>query len=637
MQQGTAPHADDKDGDSANVKVAVAAYMRVSTAEQKRRFGIPVQRHAIQALVERRPEWRLTEYRQDIGESGSTHTRPEFDALLEDISAGQVQVVAVHRLDRLGRTEAAIWRCIWQIEDAGAQVACCTDPLGDPGMDQWLTVDRLARDVEADYRRLVARTQAGRQLKAVGGGWPGGPPPYGYRLSGKGSFGSALEVDPAEARVVRLIADLLIEGEHTLTGLAEELDNRGIRSGKHWTPANLGRRLSSGTFLGEAVFRRADRQWGDHCTKVGSDGRPVHGESVSIPLPEILTAGRVEAVQEALAELSRPRRNRIAEYPLTGRIGGRCGLSYVGLFRGKDGLRTYRCSGIKGRVSCGCVFLPADYVEHEVGKRVSEMLAAMPSGSRPGELAPTDVAVRASRHAERVALLDQFATRRRQYLDEVRALAAPDHVVAAAAQQIESDLRVLGRIAAHARDWLREIEDLARRDGLLRAALAAPTPDILALPPREQRRMIELVDVRVEVADPAFRYREGTKCLTMRWHQRTGELIPPDPTDAQWKRVDQLLRARFSAHHFRSPLDLRSALTGMLHRLRTGILWDELPMRFGDRVKLRARQHSWLVSGVWGEIVRLLNDGGRGTPVFERAVPPLVIRTALDGEPGGPA
>lgn len=55
--------------------------------------------------------------------------------------------------------------------------------------------------VEADYRHIVARTQSGRQLKAVKGGWPGGPAPYGYRISGKGAFGSILEVDPAEVVV----------------------------------------------------------------------------------------------------------------------------------------------------------------------------------------------------------------------------------------------------------------------------------------------------------------------------------------------------------------------------------------------------------------------------------------------------
>ncbi|MEU9447026.1 recombinase family protein [Streptomyces sp. NPDC048304] len=175
MQQGTAPRADDKAEDTETV--AVAAYMRVSTAEQKGKYGIPAQAQAIRAFVAQRSSWRLAVAREDMGESGLTDSRPALKALLDDISTGQVKLVLVHRLDRLGRTEAAIWRCIWQIEDAGARVECCAEPLGEPGLEWWLTVDRCAREVEADYRRIVSRTQSGRQLKAVDGGWPGGPPP----------------------------------------------------------------------------------------------------------------------------------------------------------------------------------------------------------------------------------------------------------------------------------------------------------------------------------------------------------------------------------------------------------------------------------------------------------------------------
>lgn len=630
MQQGTVPRANVEGADSGTI--AVAAYLRVSTAEQRQRYGIPAQRQAIQAYAERCPTWQLVEYRQDSGASGSTDSRPGFDALLEDIVAGQVGLVAVHRLDRLGRTEAAIWRCIWQVEDAGAQVECCAEPLGDPGIGRWLTIDRLAREVEADYRRIVARTQAGRQLKAVGGGWPGGPAPYGYRLEGKGMFGSVLAVNPEEAGVVALIADLLTDGRRSLKAVAAELNDRGVRtrSGKRWTPSNLSRRLGSGTFLGEAVFRRTDRQWGGHCTSVRGDGHPVHGESVSLVLPPILTTDQVRAVGEALAAMSRPRRNPIAEYPLTGRIHGRCGLPYVGGMRAKDGLRTYRCSGMQGKASCGCVFLPAAYAEEETAERLNGMLASMPPGFRP--VAPTSAAapMRLTRQAARVALLDQLAVERRRDLQEARGMTAPEHLVAAAVRQIESDLGALGRIAAHARDWLHELEASILRDAPLRAVLSSPTPDVLTLPPREQRRLVELLDVRVEVADPTFRYREGTKCLTMQWHERTGELVPSDPTDGQWERVDRLLRSRFPAHHFRARPDLRAALTGMLHRLRTGILWSELPTRFGDHAKVRLRQRVWLESGAWEAIVRLLNEEGPGTPVFRRTVPPLRIRTMLD-------
>ncbi|MGW1917212.1 hypothetical protein ACWCQS_42720 [Streptomyces sp. NPDC002076] len=47
MQQGTAPRADDKVKDAEII--AVAAYLRVSTAEQKGKYGIPAQAQAIRA------------------------------------------------------------------------------------------------------------------------------------------------------------------------------------------------------------------------------------------------------------------------------------------------------------------------------------------------------------------------------------------------------------------------------------------------------------------------------------------------------------------------------------------------------------------------------------------------------------
>ncbi|MGN5380366.1 recombinase family protein [Streptomyces lasalocidi] len=335
MRQGTAPRADDKANDTEIV--SVAAYMRVSTAEQKGKYGIPAQAQAIRAFVGERTSWRLVGAREDMGESGSTDSRPGLTALLGDISTGQVNLVLVHRLDRLGRTEAALWRCIWQIEDAGARVGCCAEPLGEPGLEWWLTVDRLAREVEADYRRIVSRTQSGRQLKAADGGWPGGPPPYGYRISGKGAFGSTLEVDPGEAEVVRFLADLVIEGGRTLSGLAEELNSPGIptRNGKRWTAVNLHRRLQSAAFAGEAVFRRPDRQWGGHCTRLGGDGHPLHGETVVIPLPSILPVQRIRAFQEAMAALTRQRRNPIQAYPLTGRIRGHVGVPTSGVSAAK--------------------------------------------------------------------------------------------------------------------------------------------------------------------------------------------------------------------------------------------------------------------------------------------------------------
>ncbi|WP_078631966.1 recombinase family protein, partial [Streptomyces resistomycificus] len=629
-----APCAEDKGRGSA--KLAVAAYMRVSTAEQKRRYGIPAQADATRTFVEKRSTWRLAGSWEDLGESGSTTSRPGLNELLAEIAAGRVDVVVVSSLDRLGRTEAAIWRCLWQIEDAGGVLECCDQILGEPGLDRWLTIDRLAQAVEADYSRIVTRTQSGRQLKALGGGWPGGPAPYGYRISGKGAFGSTLEVDPTEAAVVRLLADLVIEGGRTLTDLAEELNRRGIltRSGRRWARANLHRRLKSAAFLGEAVFRRCDQQWGDHRTRLDGSGRPLYGESVVIPLPPILTADRIGAFQRALAELARPRRIPLGEYPLTGRIYGPCKRPYVGCLRSKDGVRTYRCSGWQENAPCGCVFLRADHVEEQAARHVNALLASMPPHARPMLPASSETQTRLILHAERMRSLKQLVAQCAEELDGLRCPAQRSRFVAAALRQLEADKGALERVLAHARDWLAELEARGRRDARLTGVLGAAVPDSQALLPSEQRCLIEHLNVRVDIADAEFRYREGTKCLTIQWHERTGTPVPPDPTHSLWARIDELLRTRYRPHHFRSPLDLRAALTGMLHRLRTGILWRDLPERFGDPAKVRFRQRTWLADGVWAKIVEILSEKGEGTPVLSHGTAPaLSISSGPIAEP----
>ncbi|GGN11763.1 hypothetical protein GCM10011578_038270 [Streptomyces fuscichromogenes] len=442
-----------------------------------------------------------------------------------EIGEGRVDLVLVHRLDRLGRTESAVWRRIWQIEDAG--------------LERWLTIDRLAQAVEADYRRIVARTQAGRQLKALDGGWPGGPAPYGYRISGKGAFGSTLEVDPAEAAVVLLLVDLVIEGGRTLMDIAEELNGRAIptRSGKRWTRVNLHRRLQSAAFVGEAVFRRPDQQWGGHCTRLGNDGRPLHGESVLIPL--------------------------------TGRIHGSCGRPYVGCFRSEDGVRTYRCSGWNAASRCGCPFLRADHAEEQVARQVNVLPASMPRHSRPMPPASSQAQTQLIRHPVRVRSLELLIAQCAEEIDGSGRQEQHSRAIAAAMRQLEAEQEAFERILAHARDWLAELEDRVDWAARLTSVLGAAAPDIRSLSSSEQRGLLESLKVRVDIVDPDFRHREGR----------------------------------------------------------------DLPERFGNPEKVRCRQRTWLADGVWPDIVKLLDEEGKGTPVLSyEAGPALTIRTSLDGQ-----
>jgi len=83
----------------------VAAYLRVSTDEQAESgLGIDAQRTQVRAMAVVKGYPAPTEY-VDNGISGTKDVdkRPALHALMEDVAAGNVDVVVIPSLDRLGR------------------------------------------------------------------------------------------------------------------------------------------------------------------------------------------------------------------------------------------------------------------------------------------------------------------------------------------------------------------------------------------------------------------------------------------------------------------------------------------------------------------------------------------------------
>jgi hypothetical protein len=99
----------------------------------------------------------------------------------------------------------------------------------------------------------------------------------------------------------------------------------------------------------------------------------------------------------------------------------------------------------------------------------------------------------------------------------------------------------------------------------------------------------------------------------------------------QWRTVDRPAQGVEADYRRIVARTLRAACTGMLHRLRTGILSRDLPEQFGDSRKVRCRRRTWLADGVWADMVKLLGEEGESAPaVGYEAAPALIIRTDLD-------
>ena len=99
-----------------------AAYARVSTADQVDGFSLSAQLRAIRAHCASQG-WTLAAEYTDEGVSASRESaalRPSFRQLMEDVDAGRIDVVIVHKLDRFSRNLTVTLQSLGRIDRAGA-------------------------------------------------------------------------------------------------------------------------------------------------------------------------------------------------------------------------------------------------------------------------------------------------------------------------------------------------------------------------------------------------------------------------------------------------------------------------------------------------------------------------------------
>lgn len=138
----------------------------------------------------------------DGGHSGSGLERPALARLMQEIEAGDIDVVVVYKIDRLTRSLADFVRLIDIFDRRNialvsiSQAFDTSDSMGRMILNVLLTFSQFERELIAERVRDSIRTRK-RHGKVHGG-----MPPFGYVSTPGG-----LQVDEAEAGIVRFIFD----------------------------------------------------------------------------------------------------------------------------------------------------------------------------------------------------------------------------------------------------------------------------------------------------------------------------------------------------------------------------------------------------------------------------------------------
>ncbi|MFN2539829.1 MAG: recombinase family protein [Mycobacteriales bacterium] len=222
-------------GDDPRLPQAVV-YLRVSTKEQAEMGGdpegysIPAQREACQRKAAALGAVIVEEF-VDRGESARSANRPELQRLLAYVRAEQVDVVIVHKVDRLARSRADDVTINLALQAAGATLVSVTENIDET--PSGLLLHGIMSSIAEFYsRNLANEVIKGSVQKAKSGGTPGAAP-LGYLNSRQVQNGRevrTIELDEERAPLILWAFEAYATGEWTLRRLLEELTDRGLTS-----------------------------------------------------------------------------------------------------------------------------------------------------------------------------------------------------------------------------------------------------------------------------------------------------------------------------------------------------------------------------------------------------------------------
>jgi DNA invertase Pin-like site-specific DNA recombinase/transposase len=613
--------------------VRVAVYVRVSTEEQNKGYGPDVQIETCTEYVERKPGWQIVRVFRDDGVSGQLIDRPGMWELERAAQPGEIDVVVLHKFDRIGRTGRSFWAWVGALEDLGVRIVSVTQEIDTTTPNGRMLLNFYAGMAEGELVAIRDRLDSGRQQKARAGGWPGGPAPYGYRIDGKGQQGSILAVYESEADTVRTIVDLVAVGGLDCATAARRLYEQGRRrrNGSPWTTASVHSVLRGEAVLGYTTFRSSKRTGGKakNVTQLAADGTPLLGEPVRIELPRVLSDEQLSAVTEWVA---RPKTYQRPDndYPLSGVLYGTCGGRYVGNLHANGLRRTYVCGERRRGKPCEDRAIDAQAIEDVVWGYVVELL------EDPAKLHKlvSDKAVKLpgdkDRLAARLARLTKTAKAKEAALSRTIAEFANERdvrlrgLVQETIRTLLDELKAAESEAEEATAQLSEWD--ARQQFIEKTLLLADEArfQLRDITEAEKREMIQVLDLRVDILESGLSLREGRPCRVRRWHESTGTPIPADVTAEEWPELARLLNEEFKSHTVSTAERDRLAVNAMLTRLRSGILWDALPIGFGLMPTIRSRQSGWWNAGKWPRVIAILSDHRVTTPFpLDVAVPPF--------------
>lgn len=282
-------------------KLRVAAYCRVSTAEEAQVGSFEMQVQHFTEVIECNPRYELARIYKDEGISGtSVVKRKEFQKMIEDAQHGKIDLILTKSISRFGRNIVDILTSLRKLSGLNPPVAFNFETEGIDTSDgrNKLLISILSALAELESQQKSEAIKAGIRYRMHEGV---------YKFAVQNTIGyyrdyaGVVKIESAEAEIVRYIYDSFLEGASP-QDIADTLTQQGITSPKGmecWRQGTIKGILSNEKYCGDVLYQKT-------YTKDFLTHKSVKNDNILIQYrwenchPAIIERGKWDKAQELL-------------------------------------------------------------------------------------------------------------------------------------------------------------------------------------------------------------------------------------------------------------------------------------------------------------------------------------------------
>ena len=237
-------------------KLRVAAYCRVSTDSDEQATSYEAQIEHYTSYINGNPDWELAGIFADDGISGTnTKKRDEFNRMIEECMAGNIDMVITKSISRFARNTLDCLKFIRQLKDKNIPVFFEKENINSMDSKGEVMLTIMASLAQQESQSLSQNVKMGLQYRYQQGE---------IQVNCKWFLGytkdenKRLVIVPEEAETVKRIYREYLEG-NSLLKIARGLMADGIKNGSgrtKWHTSNVNQILRNEKYIGDALLQK---------------------------------------------------------------------------------------------------------------------------------------------------------------------------------------------------------------------------------------------------------------------------------------------------------------------------------------------------------------------------------------------